>query len=491
MKHHDTGNGKDLYKADNSHVAYLSDIDNGICPTTHPHVLPHLFLEVNYALDQTPDQQPGGRFVFSQGDTTGYGFHGDFQNGWQMDVLQDAVNNCLFNENSNGTIEECTSLAKSDTNAYNFNCPEVKSPIDERVRGLMDKLPGCIQITTGPDAAPNSAMSCPSGVQPPSIIPTQDSRPRATAKPVPGTYYGLPNQQYLGCYNDSAGGIRTLNARSTSNYTAMTPQYCQKWCNDRGYRMSGVEYAQECYCDNFINPTSMNGFAKCNWNCGGTMTKGGRQDLCGGYGYINVYNNTDPNFNATGDNSDSAGLAPVYQPLSPFPENYLGCYSDAGARTLTGKNVQWNNMTVDICQNYCSQGVGFQYYGLEFGNQCKSSNLPPLPATNMLTGLIQAGAATPSPTKAPSSPQPATPQTTPAKSAARAASTRSAAGPTLSASTTTRPTSLPGLPRASAATPAKAASRIRIMADVPCKARACRIRGWTIRSALSFAWARG
>lgn len=370
------GDGINLYKADNSHVAYLSDMDNGICPPTHPHVLPHLFLETNYAVAQVPDQAPGGRFVFSQGDTTGYGLHGDFQNGWQMDVQQEAIAQCLFNEGSFGTIDECPPLLKSDTNAYNYNCPERTSPIDEPVRGLLDKLPGCITITTGPEAAPNSAMSCPKDVKQPALPSTKDGVPKATAKPVPGTYYGLPNQQYLGCYNDSAGGIRALNAKSVSNYTVMTPQYCQQYCNDRGYRLSGVEYAQECHCDNFINPTSRNGWKTCTWNCGGTMTKGGKQDLCGGYGMINVYNNTDPAFNASGDVSDSAGNAPIYQPLTPFPSNYLGCYTDGGARTLTGKNTQANNVSIETCQDFCSQGAGFQYFGLEFGQQCKYTSNP-------------------------------------------------------------------------------------------------------------------
>ncbi|KAK4966056.1 hypothetical protein LTR66_012068, partial [Elasticomyces elasticus] len=35
--------GVNLYKADQSHVAYLSRIDNGVCPSTHPVLLPHLF----------------------------------------------------------------------------------------------------------------------------------------------------------------------------------------------------------------------------------------------------------------------------------------------------------------------------------------------------------------------------------------------------------------------------------------------------------------
>lgn len=65
--------GVNLYKGDQSHVAYLSQIDNGVCPPTHPVLLPHLFYEVLYGVADI--KQDGGQFVFSNGDTTGYGYH--------------------------------------------------------------------------------------------------------------------------------------------------------------------------------------------------------------------------------------------------------------------------------------------------------------------------------------------------------------------------------------------------------------------------------
>lgn len=46
--------GKNLYLPDQSHMAYLSHIDNGVCPPTHPILLPHLFYEV-----RTPDTTTG------------------------------------------------------------------------------------------------------------------------------------------------------------------------------------------------------------------------------------------------------------------------------------------------------------------------------------------------------------------------------------------------------------------------------------------------
>ena len=61
--------GVNLYLPDNSHVAYMSAIDNGICPPGYPVHFMHLFYEVLYSVSSiTLD---GGEFVFSQGDPTG------------------------------------------------------------------------------------------------------------------------------------------------------------------------------------------------------------------------------------------------------------------------------------------------------------------------------------------------------------------------------------------------------------------------------------
>jgi len=370
-------NGIDLYKADNSHVAYLSGIDNGVCPPQYPYQLPILFLETNYAPSQVPDQTPDGIFTFSQGDTTGFGFHGDFLNGWDMDVQTAAVANCLIPDNF-GQISYCPVLQTSQTNGYAYNCPEQAPQIGERVHGLLDRLPGCVQLTNGPEAATAAQMECNASAPQPVITQTADSLPRPTVQPTPGQAYGLPSQQYLGCFNDSSLGIRTLNAALYVNYTAMTVEFCQAYCMALGYRLSGVEYTQECHCDNLINPTAVGGNTACNWNCGGTMTNNpsGTQEVCGGLQVINVYNNTDPNFNANGSLANTAGNAQPYTPAAGFGANYLGCYTDnTGGRTLTGKVLTQNNMSLEICAAFCSQGVGYQYYGAEYATQCYCGNV--------------------------------------------------------------------------------------------------------------------
>ena len=61
--------GVNLYLPDNSHVAYMSTIDNGICPPGYPVHFMHLFYEVLYSVSSI--SLDGGQFVFAQGDPTG------------------------------------------------------------------------------------------------------------------------------------------------------------------------------------------------------------------------------------------------------------------------------------------------------------------------------------------------------------------------------------------------------------------------------------
>ncbi|KAK4540919.1 hypothetical protein LTR36_008427 [Oleoguttula mirabilis] len=391
-------NGIDLYKADNSHVAYLSGIDNGVCPPGYEYQLPVIFVETDYAVSQVPGATNDSAYTFSQGDPTGFGFHGDFQNGWDQEVLTDAVNDCLTPGDPSGQVQYCPALYASDTNGASYNCPEQPPQIGEPVRGLIDKLPGCVVVTPGPDSAMAAQMNCAVGVPLPSITSTVDSTPRPTASPTPGATFGLPDHEYLGCYNDTNGFISTLNEVSYTNYTVMTVEWCQQYCMNLGYRLSGVEYAQECHCDNEINPTALNAnnqtTNQCTWACGGTLTANadGVQELCGGVDYINVYNNTNSSFNAFGDMSNTAGNASPYTLPAAFAANYLGCYTDNSntGRTLTGVSISLPNMTIAYCAQHCNSagphGTGYQYYGLEFASQCYCGNAIST-ASSLLTAL--------------------------------------------------------------------------------------------------------
>ncbi|KAM7191615.1 protein of unknown function (DUF1996) domain containing protein [Naviculisporaceae sp. PSN 640] len=77
-----------------SHMAYPARVDSGPCPSTHPRHLPSLMFENIYNVTRFNHLRRGGEqpFVLSHGDPTGYGYYGEFLNGWEVDVLAAALN---------------------------------------------------------------------------------------------------------------------------------------------------------------------------------------------------------------------------------------------------------------------------------------------------------------------------------------------------------------------------------------------------------------
>lgn len=110
------------------------------------------------------NQQPGGRFVFANGDPTGYGFHADFVNGWDQDVLSSAVGNCLYTDNG-GVVTACQPLVPTNDVNFSRDCLQAKSTITEQVYGNLTTLPGCNPVTFEESEEPTSCAS-----ETPSII---------------------------------------------------------------------------------------------------------------------------------------------------------------------------------------------------------------------------------------------------------------------------------------------------------------------------------
>ena len=157
--------GVNLYKEDNSHVAYMSMMDNGVCPPGYPVQFIHLFYEVLYAVNNV--NLDGGKFVFAHGDTTGYGFHGDFLNGWDMDVQTQAMEQCA--NTNDGAIKDCAPLAASDIDDFADVCPMQAPLVQEQTGPMISKMPGCITITSGPEDASVADMECAAGTPEPAV----------------------------------------------------------------------------------------------------------------------------------------------------------------------------------------------------------------------------------------------------------------------------------------------------------------------------------
>lgn len=129
------------------HMRYPSLMDDGVCPESHPIRLVSLFFETIWNVDAFTGKP--GKYVFSSGDPTGYGYHGDFMNAWDQDVLQRAVDEC---RSPTGIVEEC-GVFEHYTRHQQETCEILHLDTEEDVVGPMEKLPGCNGVQTGPHKA--------------------------------------------------------------------------------------------------------------------------------------------------------------------------------------------------------------------------------------------------------------------------------------------------------------------------------------------------
>lgn len=135
--------GKNLDSPDHqSHVAYPN---GNACPATHPVTIPQVFYETYWDTrpfndaNIWPTDKKKQPLVWSFGDDTGYGIHGDYVFGWKGDALQRAMdNNCnsdLFANKIN-----CPTL-KTQTIEQANKCTKARS-VKENLDGWLTELPG-------------------------------------------------------------------------------------------------------------------------------------------------------------------------------------------------------------------------------------------------------------------------------------------------------------------------------------------------------------
>ncbi|TEB23424.1 hypothetical protein FA13DRAFT_1639946 [Coprinellus micaceus] len=144
-----------------SHVKYIQGTVNpragifyqsGTCPSTHPVRIPLIFLETIWDTKPflndwpTDGSQP---LVYSMGDPTGFGQHGDYVFGWEDDSLDRAMARC----NDRGDFPaDCKELTVQTDQAINSCTQPVV--VNEVTEGrYLPALPGCNPIQDGPGTA--------------------------------------------------------------------------------------------------------------------------------------------------------------------------------------------------------------------------------------------------------------------------------------------------------------------------------------------------
>ncbi|KAI9643951.1 hypothetical protein NHQ30_007302 [Ciborinia camelliae] len=254
-----------------SHMAYPSGTDSGHCPASHPKRFISIFYEIiwntpDFANMWYGDSQP---FVWAMGDPTGYGFHGDFVNGWDVPTLQNAVNQC---NDPNGIIENCP-VFQLETDAFANGC-RVAPSVHEQISGVLPTLPGCNGVQSGPaNAVQQTGCGATTTIGTPMWPYTDMTKSKGFA--------------YIGCGYDLAGQPRTLQGASETNSTGMTIETCIDFCNSQGFSVAGLEYSTQCFCGNSVaadrapTPGLVGG---CNMPCSGN-----NQEICGGSALISLY----------------------------------------------------------------------------------------------------------------------------------------------------------------------------------------------------------
>lgn len=226
--------GKNTDSADHkSHVAFPSGgPDSGDCSDPNfPVRMPRIFNEIywdtgSWEAHRNDAMKPDQPFVFSHGDRTGYGYHGDFINGWDEGVLQKVVDNCYCNDFGDASCCAQKGLFTLNTDGH---CRITRS-INEITTGTLPKLPGNNPVQEEGHRATMFADDTHPGFLSPVYVYTGD-QPDQVGTPVsggsgPGDYPTLIAEPST-IASETSGATSTVSSETAATTTASSDDSAQ------------------------------------------------------------------------------------------------------------------------------------------------------------------------------------------------------------------------------------------------------------------------
>ncbi|WWC92585.1 uncharacterized protein L201_007544 [Kwoniella dendrophila CBS 6074] len=224
-----------------------------------------------------------------------------------------------------------------------------------------------------------------------------------TSRSVSSGYRWVSN----GCLLDSWN--RALGAYQYIDEVSMTTQSCQTTCQGKGYTYAGVEYGNQCFCDNYVTYGEWSSGASaaeadCNDPCVGNTTEN-----CGGdwrlrsFRWTNEVEAVTPSSTSTSatssttstaassdsssvassttsstasaSSSTTAASASATAVPSGWSKSSNPCIAEGtSGRALAGASFASSSMTWTQCINHC-QDAGFTIAGLEYSSECYCGNI--------------------------------------------------------------------------------------------------------------------
>ncbi|KAL2760534.1 hypothetical protein ACRALDRAFT_2095766 [Sodiomyces alcalophilus JCM 7366] len=167
----------------------------------------------------------------------------------------------------------------------------------------------------------------------------------------------------VSCWTEG-DGVRALSGASFA-YDSMTLESCMANCT--GFDYWGTEYGRECYCGNSLHgSTSSAPLDECDMACGGDDTQ-----YCGSGNRLELYSTTATRSSSATSSAPTPTETPVRLPMvSDYA--HVGCQTEGvGVRALQGPVLVDDDMTLDMCADFCSNYV---YFGTEYGRECYCGN---------------------------------------------------------------------------------------------------------------------